>query len=551
MRKLRVLLSAGTMLGIAAGGAHAEMFPPNAPGSNVSPSGVGMLATPSGFTEVGSPYTGGQGQQYTPTASAYNTSPFSTPAPGTVNVRFDLRLDAFPQVAWWTGMNGNTGAATVGSGAGGVSSVGNKQAPYGINGFVRIDMGIDGMTKQGIRYGAFTEIRENTFNLIGSGGQFNVGAAGAAASTAPTFLNSVTTASATSSGTSSFNQQNTLYVRQAWAYIGTDQLGIVRIGQGYSANSLLELGLGDEFDGGGWVAYASNSLFPSAVAPTWPWADSGNEYQAARIGYLSPVIAGFDLVTTFAPNNLPMFNAPTCSSATAYAGCISQSSSNLPSDLARYRNQFEIGLRYRNSFGPVGFAISGVWTHSAATEPGPFTPAMASISPAVGATVGNPSNVLNYNGLNMGMIGGEVSLFKHLAIGGNVLFGAFNGSWGLQNNPVCVSPTICQDSKTMAIAWVASARYTIAPLPMTIGGSYFNYKYQGQPGLPTQRVSQGVDFGATYGLGPGAVIVAEYLWGQNTQGGFNFLTNADTGAAAALNNKVRVNTAILGMSLRF
>ena len=547
MRKLRVLLSAGTMLGMAAGVAHAEMFPQNAPGSTVSPSGVGMLATPSGFVEVGSPYTGGQGQQYTPTASAYNLSPFSTPAPGTVNLRFDLRLDAFPQVAWWTGMNGNSGVATVGN----LSSVGNKQSPYGINGFVRIDIGLDGMTKQGIRYGAFTEIRENTFNLIGSGGQFNVGAPGSAATAAPTFLNSVTTASATSSGTSSFNQQNTLYVRQAWAYIGTDNLGIIRIGQGFSSNSLMQLGLGDEFDDGGWVAIASSSLFPSAIAPTWPWADSGNEYQAARIGYLSPVVAGFDLTTTFAPNNLPMFNAPTCSAATAYAGCISQSSSNLPSDIARYRNEFEIGLRYRNSIGPVGLAIAGVWTHSAATEAGPFTPAMATVPRSVGLGVGNPSNVLNYNGLNMGMIGAEVSLFKYLAIGSNVLFGAYNGSWGLQNNPVCVSATLCQDSKTMAIAWTAGVRYTIPTLPMTVGTHYFNYKYQGQPGLPTQRVSQGVDVGATYGLGPGAVIVAEYLWGQNTQGGFNFLTNADTGEAATLNNKVQVQTAILGMSLRF
>jgi hypothetical protein len=406
------------------------------------------------------------------------------------------------------------------------------------------------MTKQGIRYGAFTEVRENTFNLIGSGGQFNVGAPGSAATAAPTFLNSVTTASATSSGTSSFNQQNTLYVRQAWAYIGTDQLGIIRIGQGFSSNSLMQTGLNDEFDDGGWVAFGASGPYPSAVAPTWPWADSGNEYQAARIGYLSPVVAGFDLTTTFAPNNLPMFNSATCSSATAYAGCISQSSSNLPSDIARYRNEFEIGLRYRNSFGPVGLAVSGVWTHSATTSAGPFTPAMATASPA-SAALGNPGNILSYNGLNIGMVGAEVSLFKYLAVGGNVLFGAYNGQWGMQNNPVCVSATVCQNSKTMAIAWVGGARYTIPQAPMTFGGSYFNYKYQGQPGLPTQRVSQGIDVGATYGLGPGAVVVAEYLWGQNTQGSFNFLSGQDTGPAAALNNKVQVQTALLGMSLRF
>ncbi len=47
------------------------------------------------------------------------------------------------------------------------------------------------------------------------------------------------TASTTSSGTSGFNGQQTLYVRQAWAYMGTDTAVIIRIGQVFSANSLL------------------------------------------------------------------------------------------------------------------------------------------------------------------------------------------------------------------------------------------------------------------------------------------------------------------------
>ena len=102
-----------------------------------------------------------------------------------------------------------------------------------------------------------------------------------------------------------------------------------------------------------------------------------------------------------------------------------------------------------------------------------------------------------------------------------------------------------------AIAWVAGARYTIPQLPSTIGGSFFDYKYQGQPGLPTQRTSAGLDLGATYGLGPGAVLVAEYLWGYNYQGSYNFLTNATTGATAALNNKVQEQMFVFGIALRF
>ena len=250
-------------------------------------------------------------------------------------------------------------------------------------------------------------------------------------------------------------------------------------------------------------------------------------------------------MTTFAPNNAPATSGGnTCS--TIYTGCITQSTSNIPGDLGRYRNEFEIGLRYRNAWGPVGLAVSGVYTVSAATNPGPYAPLGAAGTPA-GAT-----NALRYNGLNMGMIGGEVSINKYLAIGANTMFGAYNGSWGLQSKaPYCLSATLCQGSETTAIAWVAGARYTIPSLPSTIGASFFDYKYQGQPGLPTQRTSAGLDVGATYGLGPGAVIIAEYLWGYNYQGGYNFLTNQDTGTAAALNNKVQEQLLMLGIALRF
>ncbi len=99
---------------------------------------------------------------------------------------------------------------------------------------------------------------------------------------------------------------------------------------------------------------------------------------------------------------------------------------------------------------------------------------------------------------------------------------------------------------------MAGARFTIPQLPSTIGGSFFDYKYQGQPGLPTQRTSAGLDLGATYGVGPGAVLVAEYLWGYNYQGGYNFLTNASTPRVRPrLNNKVQEQMFVAGIALRF
>jgi len=546
MRKLRLLLCAGTMASALGGAAFAVEFPPSdgsTPGGPIqSPTGVGMITTAIWFHEVTGPYAAGYGQQYTPNAAGYNTSPFSTPAPGTAILRVDLQTVALGEGAWWTGMNGSGVSNTAVLNGVTTAAAGNKQAPYAIVGYVRLDLGLDGMSKSGVRYGAFTEIRENTLNpnsTVGSGG----------ASTTSSGAATSNTTTSPSSGTSAFNGQQTLFVRQAWAYIGTDNAGIVRIGQGFSANSLMETGLNDEFDDGGWSTIGVSGFSPNSNAPVWPWADVGNEYQAGRIAYLSPVVHGFDMVTSFAPNNLPLTSAgDTCSSVNT--GCVSQSTSNAAGDLGRYRNQFEIGLRYRNSYGPIGLAMSGIYTVSAATNAGPGAPGLNSGAPA-------GTSALRFNGLNLGIIGAEVTVNRYFAIGANTMFGAFNGSWGLQNkagsggSAYCLSASLCQTSTTTAIAWVAGARYTIPQLPVTLGGSFFDYKYQGQPGLPTQRTSAGLDLGATYGLGPGAVLLAEYLWGYNYQGGFNFLTNAATGSTASQNNKVQEQLLVAGIALRF
>ena len=268
MRKLKLLLYAGTMASALGGAAFAVEFPPSdgstPTGPIQSPTGVGMVTTASGFQEVGSSYTGGQGQQYTPGASSYNLSPFSTPAPGTAIFRLDLQTVMFGQGAWWTGMNGSGVGTSATINGTTLAASGNKQAPYAIVGYVRLDAAMDGMTKSGVRYGAFTEIRENTLNPNS--------AIGTSSGTVSGTGNGYALSSASSSGTSGLNTQQTLYVRQAWAYVGTDAAGIVRIGQGFSANALMQLGLNDEFDAGGWVGWQAGGVAPSATGPTWPWA---------------------------------------------------------------------------------------------------------------------------------------------------------------------------------------------------------------------------------------------------------------------------------------
>src|SRR5581483_1990130 len=153
MRKLRLLLYAGTMAFALTGVGNALEFPPSdgstPTGPLQNPAGVGMVTNTSGFQEIGSPYTQAEGQQYTPGTSSPGASPFSSPAPGTAVFRINMQAVAALQAAWWSGQNGGgTGTA-------------NKQDPYGVIGWMRIDMAVDGMSKAGFRYGGFLEVRQN------------------------------------------------------------------------------------------------------------------------------------------------------------------------------------------------------------------------------------------------------------------------------------------------------------------------------------------------------------------------------------------------------
>jgi Gram-negative porin len=503
MRSLRLLLSAGAMLSLAAGSAYAGRIM-DMTGNPATPTGTGLVTNLDGFQEMGGPYTGGQGLE---TESAI---PFSVPAPGTVNMRVNSFVNEFPMITWFSGQNANGTPE---------SNAGNKMQGYGIYGWIRIDLGIDGQTKNGIKYGAFTEIRENNTTAI-------------TGTSAPV-------SSGFGQGASTDSSDNTLYVRNATVYLGTDQLGFVRIGSVVDAMTLYETGLNDNFDIGGWISFASSNI-PGNMAPVWPWADEGGAYMPAGIAYLSPVIAGFDGGISFLPNNSTPFDGSGCTPGT-YGGtnCVTQSSSQLAGDFQnRYRNRLDVALRYRNSFGPIGFDAAGTYLFSGVVN---NTLSLAN-TPALGAAdlVG-----LRYKGLSIGDFGAEFTINHAWQIAGNVMWGNVNGNWTLQ-----------PDGGSNALGWEVGTEYTFMQAPLTIGTYYFNYNYNGLTTPRTaafhaagvgQRTSRGLDVGAVYGLGPGVVLIAEYAWGENSQNGFDFLTNA----VGPDSNKVWAQVLTAGMSVRF
>jgi len=497
------------MLSLMAGSAYASRII-GQQGNPDTVTGTGVVNELDGFQEMGGPYTGGQGLE------AEGAAPFSVPAPGTINMRINSFVNEFPMMTWFSGQNGNGTPET---------NRGNKIQGFGIYGWIRIDLGIDGQTKNGIKYGAFTEIRENnTTNVTGSQTAIPGGTLG---NVNGGFGQS---ASADSSG-------NTLYVRHASVYLGTDQLGFLRIGTGIAPMTLYETGLSDNFDIGGWISFSSSNI-PSNMTPIWPWADEGGQYMAATIIYTSPVIAGFDGAIGFIPNNSTPFDGSGCSAAFGGVGCATQSASDFAGDIEnRYRNEVSVALRYRNSFGPVGMNISGIYSRSGVVN--------GTVPGALG--LGN----VRMKGLNVADLGASFSLFRAWNIEGNVMWGNINNNWALQ-----------PDGGKDALAWTVGTKYTFMQVPLTIGTYYFDYRYNGLftplvSGM-SARTSRGLDVGAVYGLGPGVVLVAEYAWGENSQDGFNFLTGNNLAAAtpagrtgANLANKVWAQVLTAGMSVRF
>jgi hypothetical protein len=500
MRSLRLLLSAGAILSLVAGSAYAGRIM-DMQGNPQTPTGTGVVNELDGFQEMGGPYSGGQGLE---TESAI---PFSVPAPGTINMRINSFVNEFPMMTWFSGMNGAGTPA---------SNAGNKMQGFGIFGWIRVDLGIDGQTKNGIKYGAFTEIRENNTTAISGS------------------LTSATSGFGQSAAADS--SDNILYVRHASVYLGTDQLGFLKIGTAIQPQLLFEIGLADDFDMGGWNALSTTNI-PGNMAPVWPWADVGAAYMPAAITWVSPVVAGFDGGIGYMPNNSTPFDGSGCSEPYGGVGCATQSSSIFTGDVEnRYRNELSVALRYRNSFGPVGMAISGIYSFSGVVN----NNAINTATQPTGLT----QTAQRYKGLSVGDVGASFSILHAWEVEGNVMWGNFNGQWALQ-----------PEGGHSALAWTVGTKYTLMQAPLTVGAYYFNYNYNGLttvllPGMGN-RTSRGVDVGAVYGLGPGVVLIAEYLWGENSQTGFNFLQNTDVGPTRFDSNKVWAQILTAGMSVRF
>lgn len=363
-----------------------------------------------------------------------------------------------------------------------------KNQPYGMSGYFRLYFGVDGRMNNGLIYGANAEMRTD----------FAGGLPGGYSGTAST-------------GNASANASaSTWYTRRAYAYIGGDNIGIFRAGQGDGPLSLfLGNSTGEFYDTGNWDGNACDLVSAGCVA--WFFPDVGNEYASNKITWVSPKFYGFNLGASFAPSSAALSSN---GSGPAFAGANqNQATSNLATDVQRPRNIFEIAGRYQGTVGPVG--VDGMLGYSGSDVVDGTT---AFFPTSIGG-----GGVSGYHGLSVYDAGLTLS-YLGFQVFGHVTGGKMNGSFTPQAK-------LLSGREKDGLAWTTGVAYGQGP--WVIGASYTQNESQGANGqvgtgsaVVGNRKEVGVSVGGTYTLTPGVDLYLEYLYGLRHQNGVNFRDGA-------------------------
>ena len=455
-------------------------------------------------------------------AAAVADAQTASPEPGTVTVRLNGRLRFYAGIVSDRDANNNaagspTGAVSATTGQGTLTGT-NKQSSYMFGEYARLYPGFDGVAANGLKYGASLEIRQDNASGAGGGVYGSISAQN--------------------------RERAALYFRRAWGYIGTDQLGTVRLGAADQPTSLYMTGTFENFNDGGLDGDVGAFASGATILP-FPFSDGqGGYYTTSKAIYLSPQLLGFDFGVSFEPNTGNTSLIDSCNNSTAVQtnfinsagnfttatgangqgvsgpGCDRLSSSPSNAESARRKNTVDALLRYRGTFGAFGIAATGGYIgggHVLDNSGNAFT------NNPLAAGGSRP----NYDGLNAGDFGLAVT-FGGLSVGGHYTFGRFNEAMGT------LVPKGLRDTQ----AFIAGASYTVGPV--IVGAHYLNILSPGDTSnayFGRNRYEQGVAAGATYSLAPGLSLFASYVFSERKQSGYNFITGQGVSAATPGGNR--------------
>jgi predicted porin len=520
MRKL--LMASAAILGATGGLAMAQTPAPANPtqGQYAGPYGAGPAANNNNNswgianTPTGSPAAGPLSTIYAPNVDA-------VPAPGTIVIRLNGRVQANFSA------NFTTADKSINA-AGGYS--GYKVNPVGISSYARIYPAFDGLAANGLRYGASLEVRENFTSGTYPGQLTGSSAAASTLTTTPT--GAATSPSSNSSG-------ETLFVRRAFTYIASDNIGLFRFGQGDGVIGLFDNCI---FTSQCWDAGSGNfnggdiqsTSVQAALGIPFVWlSQAGAEYANNKAVYLSPQFFGFDFGIQYAPSQGSAYQDAGAGVGCTQAGptCINVTTGTDPT---RWYNQVGGGLRFQQTFGAIDFKAYGFYGH-AANEDVPENAAgvlVAGLRPLATRTTAN----IKYDPLSYYKAGIAVTTFN-LTFAADYIGGELGSSGQLALKPV-------GGANLNAIV----AGVTYANGPITFGAEYGQVNGQGAAQLAgvSQRREYEIAFGGSYKVAPGLQLFAEYMYEHRHQGDYNFQTGAiGTGVA----NDVQANSFIVGSAL--
>ncbi len=456
------------------------------------------------------------------------------PTPGTVTIRLNGRFRFYAGVVSDRVANNNA----AGSPTGNVNAAGqgtltgqNKQTNYGFGDYARLYPGFDGVAANGLKYGASLEIRQDQGS--GAGGGIYPG------------------------GSTQNRARAALYFRREWGYIGTDQLGTIRLGSTDQPSSLYMTGNFENFNDGGLDGDVGGLASGNTQLP-WPFADGqGGYYTTTKAIYLSPQLYGFDFGVSFEPGTGNTANGGSCNGASPVGtnfvnssgtftaatgangqgvsgpGCDRLSSSPVNGESARRTNTVDALLRYRGTFGSFGIAATGGYIGGGHVLD---NSGLAFTNNPLAAGGARP----NFDGVSVGDFGVALT-YGGFSVGGKYMYGRFNGGLG----------TLVAKGLPDGEAILGGFSYTTGPI--VVGAHYLNLKTAGDTGnafFGRQRREQGVAAGGTYSLAPGLSLFVSYLYSERKQNGFNFITGQGVNAAApggnAFNNKVSAQVFAVG-----
>jgi outer membrane protein OmpU len=434
------------------------------------------------------------------------------PDPGTVVIHLNGRV--------WADVDLSYSSLANVSAAAGSSGVRYKSNPIGVGSYLRLYPGFDGVATNGLRYGASAEIRQN----IMSANSF----------TASTSQTGSTGSFASGSG---YSSAETLFTRRAFTYLGSDQLGIIRIGQDdgvvglFDATGVFTVGTWNIT--GGILDGDVESYQPNAFLLSWAWlSGNGIEYGQQRISYMSPSFYGFDFAVDFSPSTANSFGNGTTSSPYQTGTCIVESANcdNVTggADASRPYNRVSAGVRYQGSFSGLDAKAFVLYTHSAGeaiaitgVTPGGI-PAGSGASPLTAN-----ANLLKYDGQSF-IQSGVAFGFQGLAVNAAFTDGRFN--------PVNNGLTPTGGAST--VGTLIGVGYSNGPWVTGTNIAFLDWQGAAQYTHISQRHEFALTYLVGYKLAPGINLAAEYTYIQKHQGGFDFYTNGANATTTRAGNDI-------------